>query len=247
MVNCKCAGRTDVGKVRQGNEDSLFIDEERGVFIVADGMGGHVAGEVASQIVTVTVGPGMARAVEEGLTSQALEKRGLELIERANRAIMERADDEPEKRGMGTTLTMLTLMNSGEYLFQQVGDSRGYLLRDGELRQITRDHTVVQQQVDRGALTPEQAREHPLSHILTRALGTESNVEADSYRSETRPGDIFLLCSDGLSGMLPDDRIQRILATPNERLQDIADALVNAANAAGGLDNVTAVVVKVTR
>lgn len=247
MVNCKCAGRTDVGKVRQGNEDSLFIDEERGVFIVADGMGGHVAGEVASQIVTVTVGPGMARAVEEGLTSQALEKRGLELIERANRAIMERADDEPEKRGMGTTLTMLTLMNSGEYLFQQVGDSRGYLLRDGELHQITRDHTVVQQQVDRGALTPEQAREHPLSHILTRALGTESNVQADSFRSVTRPGDIFLLCSDGLSGMLPDDRIHRILARPSERLQDIADALVNAANAAGGLDNVTAVVVKVTR
>lgn len=247
MVNCKCAGRTDVGKVRQGNEDALFIDEERGVFIVADGMGGHVAGEVASQIVTVTVGPGMTRAVGEGLKGQALEIRGLELIERANRAIMERADDEPEKRGMGTTLTMLTLMNSGEYLFQQVGDSRGYLLRDGALRQITRDHTVVQQQVDRGALTPEQAREHPLSHILTRALGTESNVQADSYRSETRPGDIFLLCSDGLSGMLPDDRIQRILAAPSERLQDIADDLVNAANAAGGLDNVTAVVVKVTR
>jgi protein phosphatase len=247
MVNCKCAGRTDVGKVRQGNEDALFIDEERGVFIVADGMGGHVAGEVASQIVTVTVGPGMSRAVGDGLTGQALEKRGLELIEHANRAIMERADEEPDKRGMGTTLTMLTLTNSDEYLFQQVGDSRGYLLRDGDLRQITRDHTVVQQQVDRGALTPEQAREHPLSHILTRALGTETDVLADSFRSECRPGDIFLLCSDGLSGMLPDEQIRWILARPSERLQDIADALVNAANAAGGLDNVTAVVVKVTR
>ena len=245
-MNCKCAGRTDVGKVRQGNEDALFIDEERGVFIVADGMGGHVAGEVASAIVTETVGPGMARAVEEGLSGEELERRGLELIERANRAIMERADNEPEKRGMGTTLTMLTLISGGQYLFQQIGDSRGYLFRDGELRQITRDHTVVQQQVERGALTPEQAREHPLSHILTRALGTELNVNSDTFHDETRPGDIFLLCSDGLSGMLPDDRISEIVAESSDDLQQLTDDLVDAANEAGGLDNVTAVVVKVS-
>jgi len=246
MVNCKCAGKSDVGKVRQGNEDSLFCDGERGVFIVADGMGGHVAGEVASQIVIETVGPGMSEAVDDGLRGSDLEKRGLQLIERANGAIMERADSEPEKRGMGTTLTLLTLVNGGEYLFQQVGDSRGYLLRDGQLRQITRDHTVVQQQVDRGALTPEQAREHPLSHILTRALGTESNVEADSYRSTAEPGDVFILCSDGLSGMLPDERIREIVAQHSGDLNAAADALVDAANEAGGVDNVTVVLVKVT-
>lgn len=242
-----CAGRSDVGRVRQGNEDAFFTDTQRGVFIVADGMGGHVAGEVASAIVTQTVGPGVGQALEQGLRGSELQNRTLELIKEANQAILERADNEPEKRGMGTTLTLLTLVPDSEYFMDQVGDSRGYLLRDGQLQQVTRDHTVVQQQVDRGALTPEQAREHPLSHILTRALGTEENVEADSYGDAVRPGDIFLLCSDGLSGMLSDDRINEILATPTDELQEIADALVDAANDAGGLDNVTAVVVKVAQ
>ena len=239
------AGKTDIGRVRQGNEDALFSDEERGVFIVADGMGGHVAGEVASQMVAETVGLGVSGAVEEGLRGSDLEARTLELIKEANRKILERADNEPEKRGMGTTLTLLTILPESVYLMDQVGDSRAYLLRDGVLRQITRDHTVVQQQVDRGALTPEQAREHPLSHILTRALGTENSVEADTYGDSTELGDLFLLCSDGLSGMLPDDQIHEILSNPTEDLQEIADALIDAANRAGGLDNVTALVVKV--
>ena len=242
-----CAGKSDVGKVRQGNEDALFTDQEAGVFIVADGMGGHVAGEVASQIVTETVGPGVSKARSEGLEGAELQTRMLELIKEANRAILERADNEPEKRGMGTTLTMLALVPGSGYVFDQVGDSRGYLLREGMLRQVTRDHTVVQQQVDRGALTPEQAREHPLSHILTRALGTEEDVEADTYDDEVHPGDLFLLCSDGLSGMLSDDRIYEILSAPTDDLQSIADALIDAANEGGGLDNVTAVVVKVSQ
>ena len=242
-----CAGKSDVGKVRQGNEDALFTDQEAGVFIVADGMGGHVAGEVASQIVTETVGPGVSKARSEGLEGAELQTRMLELIKEANRAILERADNEPEKRGMGTTLTMLALVPGSGYVFDQVGDSRGYLLREGMLRQVTRDHTVVQQQVDRGALTPEQAREHPLSHILTRALGTEEDVEADTYDDEVNPGDLFLLCSDGLSGMLSDDRIYEILSAPTDDLQSIADALIDAANEGGGLDNVTAVVVKVSQ
>ena len=239
------AAKSDVGRVRQGNEDSLFADAESGVFIVADGMGGHVAGEVASQMVIDTVGPGVSQAVEAGLRGTELRLRTLELIEAANQAILERADAEPEKKGMGTTLTLLTLLPESEYLMDQVGDSRGYLLRDGELRQITRDHTVVQQQVDRGALTPEQAREHPLSHILTRALGTERAVEADTYGDKAELGDIFLLCSDGLSGMLPDEQIHELLSAPTADLQTIADVLVQAANDAGGLDNITALVVKV--
>jgi len=240
------AGRSDVGKVRQGNEDALFANEERGVFIVADGMGGHVAGEVASQIVTETVGPGVSDAVEEGLTGTELAARVLDLIEEANRAILERADNEPEKRGMGTTLTLMALIPEEGYLFDQVGDSRGYLLRNGTLSQITRDHTVVQQQVDRGALTPEQARDHPLSHILTRALGTEIDVEADTYGDSVEPGDTFLLCSDGLSGMLPDEDIQKIMSSETDDIQNIADRLIDEANEAGGMDNITAVVVRVT-
>jgi len=240
-----CAGKSDVGKVRQGNEDSLFADQERGVFIVADGMGGHVAGEVASQIVAETVGPGVSRAVESGIKGGDLERRSLELIEEANRAIIERADNEPEKRGMGTTLTLLVLDAENGYVFNQVGDSRGYLLRDGALSQITCDHTVVQQQVDRGALTPEQARDHPLSHILTRALGTDINVQADTYEGSIQPGDLFLLCSDGLSGMLTDEALWEILSRPVGDLQEVADALIYAANAAGGMDNITAVLVRV--
>ena len=240
------AGTSDVGKVRQGNEDAFFAGGEQGVFIVADGMGGHVAGEVASQMVTESVGPGVCRAVKEGLRGADLARRSLDLIEQANRAILARADSEPEKRGMGTTLTLLALVPESNYLFQQVGDSRGYLLRGGQLSQITRDHTVVQQQVDRGALTPEQARDHPLSHILTRALGTEINVEADTFNDVVCPGDVFLLCSDGLSGMLTDEAIQEILQGPAGHLQEIADTLVDAANEAGGADNITAVVVKVT-
>ncbi|KPK61889.1 MAG: hypothetical protein AMS21_08690 [Gemmatimonas sp. SG8_38_2] len=240
-----CAGKTDVGKVRQGNEDSLFADQERGVFIVADGMGGHVAGEVASQIVAETVGPGVSRAIESGIRGADLERRSLELIEEANQAIIERADNEPEKRGMGTTLTLLMVDDENGYIFNQVGDSRGYLLRDGTLSQITCDHTVVQQQVDRGALTPEQARDHPLSHILTRALGTDINVQADTYEGSIQPGDLFLLCSDGLSGMLTDAAIREIISRPVDDLQEVVDALIQAANAAGGMDNITAVLVRV--
>ncbi|NIR43559.1 MAG: Stp1/IreP family PP2C-type Ser/Thr phosphatase [Gemmatimonadetes bacterium] len=239
------AGRTDVGQVRQGNEDSLFAAEEQGVFIVADGMGGHVAGEVASQIVAETVGPGVAEAVKEGVRGGELEARMVDLIEEANQAILERADNEPEKRGMGTTLTLLTLVPEGEYVIYQVGDSRGYVLRGGTLSQLTRDHTVVQQQVDRGALTPEQARDHPLSHILTRALGTEPNVEADTYGDRYEPGDLFLLCSDGLSGMVPDEQLERILSDKGGELQSAVDELIAAANDAGGLDNITAVLVKI--
>lgn len=239
------AGKSDVGKVRQGNEDSFFANEETGVFIVADGMGGHVAGEVASQIVAENVGPGVSEAIEQGLRGAELESRMLELIEEANRAILERADNEPEKRGMGTTLTLLALVPAEGYLIHQVGDSRCYLLRDGCLSQVTRDHTVVQQQVDRGALTREQAREHPLSHILTRALGTETNVDADTYGAEVQSGDIFMLCSDGLSGMVPDAEIERILSSSADDLQELADALVQAANDAGGQDNITAIVVRV--
>ncbi len=242
----RSAGKSDVGRVRSGNEDALFANEELGVFIVADGMGGHAAGEVASQIVTETVGPGVAKAIEQGLSAADLESRTLALIDMANQAILERADHEPEKRGMGTTLTLLMLLSEGHYMADQVGDSRAYLLRDGELTQITRDHTVVQQQVDRGALTPEQARDHPLSHILTRALGTEDQVDADTYNDGTQPGDRFLLCSDGLSGMITDEQIEEILSKPTDDLDSIAEQLIEAANQAGGMDNVTAVVVEVT-
>ncbi len=241
------AGKSDVGRVRRSNEDSYYADPERGVFLVADGMGGHAAGEVASEIVSETVGPGIGQALEEGLRDEALERRLLDLISESNTGILRRADEEPDKRGMGTTLTVLVLLPEvGRYLIGQVGDSRGYLFRDGELSQITRDHTVVQQQVEQGALTVDEARDHPLSHILTRALGTEEQVDTDIYSDDVQPGDMFVLCSDGLSGMLSDERIAEVLAESGGDVEEAGEELVTSANQAGGQDNVTALVVRVT-
>lgn len=239
------AGKSDVGRVRPGNEDAFFVDAEHGVFLVADGMGGHAAGEVASRMVAEMVGPDMSRSLAQGLRGEELEHRAAELVREANRAILERADSEPEKRGMGTTLTLLALAPSGAYCIAQVGDSRAYLLRDGELAQITRDHTVVQQQVERGVLSTDEARAHPLSHVLTRALGTDPRVEPDTYQGSAQPDDIFLLCSDGLNGMLGDEEIADILGVHNDDLEGAIDALVEAAKQAGGQDNITAVAVRV--
>jgi protein phosphatase len=240
----KPAGKSDVGRVRPGNEDAYFIDGDYGVFLVADGMGGHAAGEIASRMAAEMVGPGVSRAVAQGLRGSELERRIAELVVEANRAILERAEGEPEKRGMGTTLTVLALGSNG-YRLGQVGDSRGYLLRDDELTQITRDHTVVQQQVERGALTSEQARLHPLSHVLTRALGTDEDIEADTYHGKVKPGDVYLLCSDGLSGMVGDGQLEEILTANGTKPEQAVDELIRAANEAGGQDNITAVVVRV--
>lgn len=239
------AGKTDIGSVRPGNEDAFFVDGEHGVFLVADGMGGHAAGEVASRMVVEMVGPDMSRSVAQGLRGHELEERATALVREANRAVIERADSEPEKRGMGTTLTLLALVPTGSYCIAQVGDSRAYRLRDGGIEQLTRDHTVVQQQVEQGVLTNDEARMHPLSHVLTRALGTDPDIEPDTFRGEARPGDLYLLCSDGLSGMLSDARIHEIVSEHGEDPGTAVDALIEAAKSAGGQDNITAVLVKI--
>lgn len=239
------AGKSDVGQVRPGNEDSLFADPEHGVFLVADGMGGHAAGEIASRMAAEMVGPDVARAVAQGIRGRDLGERIVQLIEEANQAIWGRAHSEPDKSGMGTTLTLLVLSPPGRYRLGQVGDSRAYVFRDGRLDQITQDHTLVQQQVEEGRLTLEQARTHPLSHILTRALGTEAEAQADTYEGEAHQGDVFLLCSDGLTGMLSDADIAMTLRANGQDIEAAADALIEAANVAGGQDNITALLVRV--
>ncbi len=236
-----CAGRTDVGALRSGNEDSYLIVPEQGFFIVADGMGGHAAGEVASdmavKIIARELGP------VKGASDSELAERLRRAIQAANAAIFERTLREQEKRGMGTTATALVL-NGARYLIGQVGDSRAYLLREGSLLQLTKDHSYVQEQVDAGYLTPEQARIHPYSNVITRCVGANAEVWPDIYVGGLKTGDLYLLASDGLTGMLEDNDLGAVLASDLEP-EAMVDTLIAEANRRGGLDNITAIVVRI--
>lgn len=242
-VQLSVAAGTDVGRIRAGNEDSLYADadRERGLFIVADGMGGHAAGEVASEMAVQIVARDLADVRDPTLAQGAA--RMAEALRAANRAIYERTIREAEKQGMGTTASCL-LVGQGRYLIGHIGDSRIYLLRDGVFRQITKDHSYVQEQVDAGFLTPEQARYHPYSNVITRCVGANAVVEPDVLTGELRNGDLFLLASDGLTGMLEDPQLKRILEsaqTPGR----IVNSMITEANRRGGLDNITAIVIQV--
>ena len=246
MVRLVFAARTDVGMIRSGNEDNFAVDANgaRGVFIVADGMGGHAAGEVASEMAVQIVIRELKKvsdsaAVSDGTASKAL----AESLKLANRAIHDRTITEVDKQGMGTTASVLVLADS-RYVIGQVGDSRVYLLRNGALSQLTKDHSYVQEQVDLGNLTPEQARYHPYSNVITRCVGASPEVEPDLYHGEAKTGDIFLIASDGLTGMVDDRRLAQLLmsrAEPDRKVQ----SLIAEANGRGGLDNITAIVVQV--
>jgi protein phosphatase len=240
-VHITSAGRTDVGVIRSGNEDSFLMVPDRGIFVVADGMGGHAAGEVASEMAVRYV----ARELDSlrGLSDDQIADRMRGAIRTANGAIFQRTLTEHDKRGMGTTVTVLTLYDN-RFLIGQVGDSRAYLLRDSKLTQITKDHSYVQEQVDAGYLTPEQARTHPYSNVITRCVGANSDVMPDVYGGVVKPGDLYLLASDGLTGMLEDYQLAELLA-PDRMPQDEVDALIAEANRHGGLDNITAIIVRV--
>lgn len=237
------AAGTDVGRIRAGNEDSLYADAdaERGLFIVADGMGGHAAGEVASEMAVQTVARELAEIRD--LAGPAPLVKMAEALKESNRAIYERTIVEADKQGMGTTASCI-LMGTGRWIIGHIGDSRVYLLRDGVFRQVTKDHSYVQEQVDAGFLTPEQARYHPYSNVITRCVGANASVEADVLQGELQNGDLFLVCSDGLTGMVEDPQLRKILetrVTPGR----MVDAMITEANRRGGLDNITAIVVHV--
>jgi serine/threonine protein phosphatase PrpC len=240
-VHFTCAARTDVGVVRSGNEDNYLMLSDRGVFIVADGMGGHAAGEVASEM-AVRIASREIGSVR-GLTQEQAGDRVRSAIRAANDAIFDRTLSEHDKRGMGTTATVLVLMR-GRYLIGQVGDSRAYLLRDGAFSQLTKDHSYVQEQVDAGLLTPDQARVHPYSNVITRCVGASVDVVPDLYFGALHTGDIVLLASDGLTGMLEDEQLMKILASEGDP-QAWVDKMIAEANRRGGLDNITAIVVRI--
>lgn len=236
-----CAARTDTGIVRSGNEDNYRMIADRGVFIVADGMGGHAAGEVASEMAVQIIARELGSL--RGLSDEQAGERMRKAIVEANSAIFDRTLTEHDKRGMGTTITSLVLLPQ-RYLIGQVGDSRAYLLRGDQLLQVTKDHSYVQEQVDLGLLTPEQARVHPYSNVITRCIGANAEVVPDLYFGHLRPGDVILLASDGLTGMLEDPHLATILGGEGGPQQWV-DKLINEANRRGGLDNITAIVIRI--
>jgi serine/threonine protein phosphatase PrpC len=225
--------RTDKGRVREGNEDDKLTDKTMGLYAVADGMGGHQAGEVAS----ATAIEALRAAVASGTPIR-------DAITLANDAVLERSAADERLRGMGTTMTAATLAAGGTLLIGHVGDSRAYLVRDGELRQITEDHSLVEEMVRGGELTPEQAEVHPQRSVITRALGIDPGVEVDLYPVELQEGDRVLLCSDGLTGMVRTEEIAAVLQREPDP-QKAASELVEAANEAGGEDNITVVLLDV--
>jgi PPM family protein phosphatase len=240
-VRFSCAARTDTGVVRSGNEDNYLMLADRGVFIVADGMGGHAAGEVASEMAVRIIARELGTL--RGLNDEQAGERLRHSIIEANAAIFDRTLTEHDKRGMGTTTTALVLLPR-RYLIGQVGDSRAYLLRNGSFLQVTKDHSYVQEQVDLGLLTQEQARVHPYSNVITRCIGANAEVVPDVYFGHLRQGDVLLLASDGLTGMLEDGQLEAILRSEGGP-QHWVDRMINEANRRGGLDNITAIIVRI--
>jgi protein phosphatase len=218
------AGGTDPGRRRHRNEDSYVIDPP--LFAVADGMGGAQAGEVASK-----------------LAAGAVKERGADvesLIQEANRRVHQRSLEDPNTSGMGTTLTVAEV-EDGVVSIGHVGDSRAYLVRDGNLEQLTEDHSLVGELMRTGKLSAEEAETHPQRSMITRALGTDPNVDVDIFSVEPRTGDLFLLCSDGLTSMVDDREILRVVEEKRGDLDGLVKALIKAANKGGGEDNITVI------
>jgi PPM family protein phosphatase len=220
---------SDLGRQRQGNEDNYFVRAP--LFVVADGMGGAQAGEVASEMAV--------ESFDDGLPDGAPADGLVHVIEEANRRIHERSRAEAQRAGMGTTVTA-AYVGEREVTIAHVGDSRAYVLRDGELERLTRDHSLVGELVARGKLTEEQAETHPQRSVITRALGPEPDVQVDVQVYQARAGDVFMVCSDGLTSMVPESRVRDILQDGGS-LDEAGRDLIAAANDAGGRDNITVI------
>ena len=244
------ASQTDTGLVRSHNEDFIELSPAYGFAILADGMGGYNAGEVASRIAAGV----LKKALEEGLeqlrkeTYTQLGNRIHQLLARSilqtNTAILEAAHAEPRYAGMGTTL-VAALFHDDQISIAHVGDSRAYRLRHDELVQLTRDHSLLQEQLDAGLISPEWAQFSPNKNLVTRALGVGFDVEAEVHEHYVEDGDIYLLCSDGLSDMLSGDEIRSILTDNRSGLTDACETLIRRANDNGGHDNISAILVAV--
>lgn len=235
-MKARVHGLTDVGRRRENNQDQLLVDEQRDVYAIADGMGGHAAGEVASSIAI--------QALAETIKNNSEEEANQFLVDafqEGNRRICESVLARGEWRGMGTTIVALVRCDD-RVIIGHVGDSRSYVLRDGALIQLTDDHSWVAEQVRMGLLTNEEAHKHPMRNIVTRAMGNRLELEVDVSEQPIHPGDVFLLCSDGLNSMLGDEQISEILSRHQDDPVEACRALIDAANERGGDDNITVIV-----
>lgn len=241
MITIETAGLSDVGLHRANNEDAFVVMPEQHTVAVADGMGGAAAGEVASGLFVTAVREGFSS------TANADEETLYQLVQQvfsaANEKMIEYVSKNPDATGMGCTAELLTFVE-GRYIIGHVGDSRIYLFRNGKLRQLTKDHSFVQMQLDGGIITAEEARIHPKKNIVLRAVGMESDFSLDILRGNMFSRDLFLLCSDGLSDMVEDSAMARILAASHQLAQK-AEMLIKSANEAGGRDNITVVLCQV--
>jgi len=236
----KTISKTDVGKVRTNNEDSILLDQERGIFILADGMGGHNAGEAASRLAVDTAHDFLKERIDTMEDDEEILRILDAAVMKAHEAIKEKAESDTKLRGMGTTLVVLVIKNEKAYVCH-AGDSRAYLLRDS-LKRLTKDHTVGDSWVEKGYMTREQA---PLQqwHTLTQALGVGNAPAADKKYVDLKTGDLILVCSDGLTDMLTDEEIAEILKKDNNNINELADSLVAEANNRGERDNISLILI----
>lgn len=233
------AASTHVGMRREQNQDRYALVPELGLYLVADGMGGHTGGQIASRL-ACEAAIGAVETLQGAAVSPA--ERLRHAVAHANREIMSATMADPTLEGMGTTFVGLLFFGK-RLALAHVGDSRAYLLRNGRLRALTDDHSIVAELVRRQQISAEDAREHPHRHVLTRALGIRGDTEADLAEMTPQPGDVFMLCTDGLNGHVEDDEIASLL-TQNGDLEATAEQLVESANRAGGLDNTTVVLIR---
>jgi len=246
---------TDVGRKRKGNEDSVFINPEQRLFVVADGMGGHAAGEVASKLAVDAINEFVClTSGDEEITwpyglDQTMSYDGNRLktaIRYANRKVLEATRERSEYEGMATTVAAV-LIDQDSANVAHVGDSRVYLWGDGVLTQLTADHSWVNEQIQSGVISADQARGHPLRNVVTRALGGRLDLAVDMQVRKMKLGDVLLLCSDGLTTMVPDDEIAAVLARTQGDVEETAKELVAAANARGGEDNITVLLLRIEK
>ena len=241
MPEINFVGKSDSGLKRTNNEDCFMVRSELGFCLVADGMGGAAAGEIASRI--------FAETTLEIFSNSAgrSEKETIELVQRAfnfaNEKILSHVKKNPHHKGMGCTAELMAFSDKG-FVIGHIGDSRTYCLRDGQLKQLTQDHSLVQNQIDQRLITPAEARNHPLRNVILRAVGIKKKLALDLIRGIMFSGDLFLLCSDGLSDMVDDNHIRNILF-PTAPLLQKAEKLIESANAAGGYDNITVVLANI--
>jgi serine/threonine protein phosphatase PrpC len=226
----RTAAVTDPGRTRRHNEDAYVIDPP--LFAIADGMGGAQAGEVASQLATA--------ALRESEPNGGGEQRIADLIQEANRRVYDRSSSDPNTSGMGTTITV-ALVEEDSVAFGHVGDSRAYLIRDAEMEQLTEDHSLVNELLKTGKLSREEAETHPQRSVITRALGTDPDVDVDTFSVRAEAGDLFLLCSDGLTDMVSEESILDVVERNRDDIDGVVRALVKEANRGGGQDNISVV------